>query len=145
MFEWLFSVGAKAILGIFGDSILKPILSTIQNRQNTDAEKFKAQTGADQATATDLIRYRLETNKIASAERIEAMKRRVWWIAWGLFVFPVGLYHAAIYVVSTLDAPIVIQRVPPVQEQWGVWIVLSIFGAHVTDNIITTVVGRLKK
>lgn len=36
---------------------------------------------------------------------IAAMSHPVWWVAWGLFVIPVGIYHATIFILSTLGIP----------------------------------------
>ena len=70
------------------------------------------------------------------------MNHPIWWAGWGLFVFPVGLYHASIFWVSTFPGlGWSINRVPPMQEQWAMYIVLSLFGAQVTTGVVSSIVS----
>lgn len=56
------------------------------------------------------------------------MGHPVFWIAWGLGVFPVLMYHACIFWVSTFpDLGWVIKKVPPDQIEFAKQIVSSVF------------------
>jgi len=75
----------------------------LERKQNADVEKYKAQVGAVQGVAaealkTEAMRYRTWSNVTMSA-----MGHPIWWVAWMVFVIPVGLYEAMIFYVSTFD------------------------------------------
>jgi hypothetical protein len=86
------------------------------------------------------------------------MTHKVWWVAWALFVLPVGLYEAMIFFVSTFDAWLntpgcvipeigqavragarvceyFVRRVPPAQEQLAVQITGTIFVAQAGTGV----------
>lgn len=148
MFEWIVSAGAKAIFKIFGDSIVKPILEVWAKKQDIDLEKFKTQTDERKTVNLAIIASEVERIKGSNAIIQEGMNHPVWWWAWALFVIPVGFYHAAIFVLSTFGIPpttFKVLQVPPMQEQWAMWIVLSIFGAQVASGIVTTITNKLNR
>lgn len=70
---------------------------------------------------------------------IAAMNSRVWWIAWALFVFPLGIYFAK---VTVWDKVLGWGRTDPIEGfvlEWSGWIVLSMFGMQVANSIISRV------
>jgi hypothetical protein len=145
MFEWIASGVANAVVGVFGSAILQPILSAWAKSRDVNLEELRARLGVERDEATALLAHEGQRIAAQASDRQAMMSHRVWWIAWALFVLPVGLYHAAIYAVSILDAPIVIRRVPATQEAWGQLVVLSMFGLYATTGIVDAVLARLAK
>ncbi len=145
MLEWIASGVANAVVGVFGASILQPILTAWAKSRDVNLEELKARLGTEKDEAAALLAH--EGLRVAAQQSVTlaAMNHRVWWIAWALFVLPVGLYHAAIFLVSTFGAPFVIQRVPATQEQWAQLIVLSMFGLYAGTSIVDAVLARLAK
>ena len=97
MLAWL---GTK-LAGALGGTIVGGIV---------DGYKAKlAATNTTDRLAVDLAVKDIEAERARRlAQRdlgIAAMSHPVWWIAWLLFVIPVGLYHATIFVLSTLGIP----------------------------------------
>lgn len=143
---WFAKLLASSALSIFGDSFLKPILATIQNRQNVDLEKFKAETGLEHDAAASLVGYEVGRLQAQKDLALAAMNHPIWWIAWALFVFPVGYYNAMIHFVSVYPSiGWTIKEVPKLQEQWDIWIVSSIFVAQATTGIVATIANRIGK
>lgn len=77
---------------------------------------------------------------------LAAMMHPVWWWAWGLFVFPVGFYHAMIFLTSTVPwlHGWSVLRVPPTQEQWALSIIQTIFVAQVGTGIAAAVAQSIQ-
>jgi hypothetical protein len=76
---------------------------------------------------------------------IAAMNHPVWWIAWGLFVIPVGIYNAAIFLLSTAGIgpeTFAVLRVPGAQEALMGSIIQSIFLAQGVSGIAGAVIKR---
>lgn len=147
MFEGIAGAIGKALgsslFAMLGDKILQPILAAWAKSRDVDLERFKAATEADKAQALALIGYEARRTDVQGNLLLAAMAHPLWWIAWALFVLPVGVYHAAIYIVSTLDAPLIIKQVPKTQEEWGLLIVMSIFGIHGATGIVAAIVDRI--
>lgn len=102
--------------------------------------------------ATDLaikdIEARIERTKARRDLGLAAMSHPVWWVAWALFVLPVGFYHAAIYSLSVLSIgpdQYAVLQVPPQQEEWGRLIVQNIFFAQAGSGIAGAVIQRFGK
>ena len=148
MLSWLAGPIAKAVIGIFGDSILKPLLDAWAKKQDINLEKYKTATDAEKSAALAAIGF--EVTKV-SAQRdivLAAMSHPVWWWAWGLFVFPVGLYHAAIFLLSVAGVgpeTFAVLRVPPTQEAWAKDIIQTIFIAQAGTGAVASISQGLSK
>lgn len=94
-----------------------------------------------EAIKGDTARLKVQENLVT-----QAMMHPIWWWAWGLFVFPVGFYHAAIFVVSTVPALNwwVVMRVPPTQEAWALSIIQTIFVAQVGTGVVAGIVQSIQ-
>lgn len=148
MLGWLASSAAKAVLGVFGDAIVKPFVEAYAVKKNVDLEKFRAQSQENQVLGMGLIGAEVERIKANASIIQEGMQHKIWWWGWALFVMPVGIYHATIFLLSTAGVPpstFAVLRVPPMQEQWAMWIVLSIFGAQTATGIVTTIANKIKR
>ncbi len=79
---------------------------------------------------------------------IAGMNHPVWWVAWGLFVIPVGLYNATIFILSTLSigpSTFSVLQVPVAQEQLMATIVQSIFLAQGISGIAGAAIKRFSR
>ena len=148
MLAWLASGAAKAVLGVFGDTFVKPFVEAYAVKKNVDLEKFRAQSQENQVLGIGVINAEVQRIK-SNTDIIQAgMQHRIWWWGWTLFVIPVGIYHASIFLLSTLGiepGTFAVLRVPPMQEQWAMWIVLSIFGAQTASGIVSTIADKIGK
>ena len=133
---------ANFVMGPF----LGKALDYLNKRQDTALEKFRIGEVSGKEVSIELIRAEIAGKQAQKEQNIVGMNHPVWWFAWGLFVFPVGTYHALIYWVSIFpELGWTIKQVPPVQEQWGMWIVTSLFGAQVTTGLISSIANRWLK
>jgi len=86
-----------------------------------------------------------------SAQRdlgIAAMGHPVWWLAWSLFVIPVGVYNAAIFTLSILSIPpdtYAVLRVPLEQERLARDVIEYLFLAQGGAGIAGAIIGRFAK
>lgn len=124
------------------------------------AYKAKLAAGNDRdRMAVDLAKTDIEA-EIArrNAQRdlgIAAMSHPVWWVAWCLFVIPVGLYHATIFIVSTLGIPpcggitvspcFTVLRVPPDQQELSKTVIAYLFLAQGASGIAGAVIKKLSR
>jgi len=79
---------------------------------------------------------------------IAGMNHPVWWIAWALFVIPVGLYHATIFILSTLSIgpeTYAVLKVPPAQEALSSAIISYLFLAQAGAGVIGAAIKRLSR
>jgi hypothetical protein len=148
-FGWIFSGIAgviartvtSSLLGSFGDKVLGAIVQIVGKKQDINL----AELGASKDVTVEMIRAEIADRQGRRDIIVAGMNHPIWWLAWALFVLPVGLYHATIYLVSTFHLDHVVLRVPPTQEEWGVWIVISIFGAQAGHGIASSIVKRWAK
>lgn len=95
-----------------------------------------------------------------SAQRdlgIAAMNHPVWWLAWILFVIPVGLYHASIFLLSTFGIPpcsvakgvvtgcFTILEVPSDQKDLSKAVIQYLFLAQAGSGVAGAVIKRLTR
>lgn len=139
--SWLIDLLAGGAVKVLGDALLKPVLDLVAKKQDISLEKYRV----DGAVAKELISAEIERAKAQRELGLAAMNHPVWWIAWALFVFPVGLYHATIFLVSTagIDPEVFqVRRVPATQEQWANTIVGFIFAAQIGSSIVGAILTR---
>ena len=79
---------------------------------------------------------------------IAAMSHPVWWVAWGLFVIPVGLYHATIFILSTLGIgpeTYAVLKVPADQQRLSEVVIQYLFLAQASAGVAGVVIKRLAR
>lgn len=79
---------------------------------------------------------------------LAGMNHPVWWIAWCLFVIPVGLYHATIFMLSTLGIPpsqFAVLKVPPDQQALSSVIIQYLFIAQAGAGVAGALITRLSR
>ncbi len=106
-----------------------------------DAQTDEARLDAD--IKIKQIEADIDRQQAASRFSLGQMNHPIWWAAWIVFVLPIGVYHAAIFFVSTFPFwgwPV--ERVPPAQEEWARLIVLSIFGAQIVAGGLGSLIRR---
>lgn len=133
-------------LGGLGD-VLRPVTEWLGKREDTKVSSRRI----DARVAEKWLSAALKEREIETSLMLAMMKHKAWWIAWGLIVFPVGLYHAAIFFVSIFDMFLnspdcgkalrracdwYIKRVPPEQEKLARDAVAFVLTAHVGSGIV---------
>ena len=139
------------LISLFSTPIMSFVGSVIKSLTNEQVEELQARTGL---AATEALAAVNAENVRVSAQRdaqLAAMNHPIWWVAWTLFVIPVGMYDALIHMKSVLApfAPSVllwnIPEVPKEIESWDMYVILSMFGLAVTSSVVTTIVRNLGK
>lgn len=140
MFTWL--------TGLIAGPIVNGLIAGY--RAKLEAENTTDRYAADLA-AKD-IEAEIERRKAQRDLGIASMSHPVWWVAWALFVLPVGLYHAAIFTLSTLSIPpcspdlvegcYSVLRVPAAQEQLSVAVIQYLFLAQGLSGIAGAAMRR---
>jgi hypothetical protein len=104
--------------------LAKSLLGYLQSKNDTELAKLGLSRDVTNAiVAADTQRYSgtLDVYKLM-------LSHPVFWIAWGLGVFPVMLYHAAIFFVSTFPFwGWVVQEVPAAQSKFAETVVGNVF------------------
>jgi hypothetical protein len=136
MLAWLASTALGAITG--------PLLNAYKARL--------AATNTTDKLAVDLALADISAERDRrNAQRdmgIMAMNHWLWWVAWGLFVIPVGIHHAAVYAVSILGITpdvLVILAVPEAERLRGDAIVQAIFLLQSGAGIAGTLIKRFAR
>lgn len=113
-------------------------------RLKLDAANTRDRIAADLAEkAIDAERARRDAQRDLG---IAGMSHPVWWVAWGLFVVPVGLYHATIFVLSTLGIgpeTYAVLKVPPDQQELSRAIIQYLFLAQAGAGVAGAIIKRL--
>ena len=136
---WLVNLLTSGAVKVLGESLVKPVLDLVAKKQDINLEKYRV----DSTVGIEILKAEIETAKLRKEMNVLAMSHPVWWWAWALFVFPVGLYHASIFFVSTFPHwGWAIERVPPVQEEWANAIVGFIFLCQVGSGIAGALINR---
>jgi len=123
---------------LISSGLLREVRAFLDRRTDLAAEKDR--NAAE--VAKSLIEAEISRRQAQKELGLASMRHPVWWVAWGLFVIPVGLYHATIFLASTFALDIVVQRVPPVQEAWATEIIGSIFLAQLGAGALGLVARR---
>lgn len=127
---WFLSLLPSLFKGIFGWLGKLTDAKTAAN-----AEAGAVQTAAMQADVA-----------LVSAYTTAAMSHPIFWIAWGLGVFPVLGYHACIFFVSTFPAyGWVVQKVPDVELAYGQTVVGSVFVLTGATSLISGIASSWLK
>lgn len=126
--------------------------------KRTDAEVSKL--GISKEMAIETLKNDAIVKQATANVIIAAMNHRVWWIAWIVFVLPVGIYEASIFFVSTFDVFLntahcttacewYVKRVPEEQEKVAMLIMQSIFlaqaGTGAVAGVVHAITARLSK
>lgn len=115
-------------------------------KMGVDLEKFKASTDSDKANSLAAIGYDGKRVDAHVQVIMQAMNHPIFWVAWGLFVLPVGLHHAAVFWVSTFPFwgwPVL--EVPAMQAETAKQIVGTIFLAQAGTGITAAIVDAINK
>jgi hypothetical protein len=146
---------ASIFLKLFTGSTLNFVSKIITSMTSEHVAEVQAQTGLDATEATAVVQAEIARYSAVKDVQISAMSHPIWWWAWALFVFPVGLYMASIYMLSlgcafavdhhACAAAWTILEVPKEIESWGFTVVTSIFGIYGVSSVVTTIANRLGK
>ena len=137
---WLFGL----ITSIPG--MVNGVLTYLNKKQDTALEKFRVGDNNGRVVSIEILKGEIARVNAQKELNVIGMSHPIWWAGWALFVFPVGLYHACIFWVSTFPTlGWAIQKVPPDQSKAAYIIMMSFFGAHVASGVINSVLARWTK
>lgn len=130
------------LLSFLTGGFLDKLLAAWTKREDTVAVQ-----STNAATATGALVQADVAHTAAIKDVLSVMMSHpVYWVAWGLGVFPVLLYHAGIYLVSTfpylwlaltgIPAAKAILAVPASELQFGQTIVSSVFMLTGTSSLV---------
>lgn len=154
----------NAVMG----SLVGPVLSYLEKRTDADVQKLQIREGMSRDAALAIIKDAGAAREATRDVILAAMSHPIWWVAWAIFVVPVGLYHAAIFGVSTLDAWINtpgchipelgeavragariceawVRRVPATQEAWAQQIIGNVFLAQAGTGAVAGIVSAVSR
>ncbi len=143
------------MLAWLGSLIGGPIVNGLINayKAKLSAENTRDHIAADLAKAD--IEAQIARRHAQRDLGIAAMSHPAWWAAWLLFVIPVGLYNAAIFMLSTFGIPpctaevvegcFTVLQVPAAQEKIANDIVGFIFLAQGGAGVAGAVIQRLTR
>lgn len=119
----------ETIKGLFGLTALLPkIVDGTFSWLNKKQDTAVVQNNNAAAVSTAIVQS--ETARQADVKDISLvmMSHPIFWVAWGLGVFPVLAYHAAIYFVSTIpELGWTVLKVPDVELEYGKTVIASVF------------------
>lgn len=136
LFGWLSGLNLENLLGT--------VARVYEKRADTAL-------GHDKVTAeltAEIVRQDIAHIQARRDLGIASMSHPVWWVAWALFVIPVGLYHAGIFLLSIASIgpeTYAILKVPPEQEAWARQIVASIFTLQAAAGVSGALLRRWSK
>lgn len=113
---------------------LNGFLTFLNKKQDTSAI---FNTNAKDATVA-IVQAEVARASAVKDVTLSMMSHSIFWIAWGLGVFPVLLYHAAIFFVSTF--PVVgwtVHKVPDVELDYARLVVGSVFTLTGASTVVS--------
>lgn len=125
-----------------------PLVSGILGAYKAKLEAGNTEGRIAADVAIEAIRAEVAAKQAQKELGIASMNHPIWWVAWCLFVIPVGLYHGGIYMLSVLSISpetYSILKVPAEQEAVGRQVVAYIFGAQTFAGVFGPVVKRFVK
>ena len=135
---------ASLILGLPG--MFSALMGYLNKVQDTTLEKYRVGTTSGKEVSIAVVQAQASAVQAQKELTAIGMSHPVWWVAWALFVLPVGIYHLSVHVVSTFHLVWVVDKLPSDFIAQDRIIVLSIFGAQVTSGIVQTITNAwLKK
>jgi hypothetical protein len=113
--------------------LLKDLFGYMGKREDT---KVSASVNAKDVS-TAIVQSETERNKGVVNVTLAMMNHPIFWCAWGLGVFPVFAYHAAVFWVSTFPFwGWTVLKVPPDQIEFSKTVVGSVFTLTGTSAVI---------
>lgn len=140
-----FALAAMKFLG-GSQAIIKEGFGIWAQKNNIDLQKFQAQTDAKQAVIIKSVESDNVRMELHGKVMLQAMNNPIWWIAWALFVIPVGVHHAAVFFVSTVGIDpetFAVLKVPADQRESAKMIVQWIFGLQAGSGVAAGVLQTL--
>lgn len=118
--------------------VLNGVLGYLNKKHDTALEQFRIGNTNGKDVSVAVIQAEIARQSASKETILSGMNHPIWWLAWGLGVFPVLTYHAAIFFVSTFPMwGWTILKVPASQEEFSRLVVGSIFGLTGASMVVT--------
>jgi hypothetical protein len=122
------------------------LLTYLNKKQDTALEQFRIGNTNGKEVSIAVVQAELARQNALKDVTVSAMAHPVWWIAWGLGVFPVLMYHACVFWVSTFpEFGWTVLKVPADQADFARLVVGSMFGIAGASTIVTGVMQAWSK
>jgi hypothetical protein len=119
----------EMLKGLFGLTALLPkIVDGTFSWLNKKQDTAVVQNNNAASVSSAIVQSETARNADVKDIALVMMSHPIFWVAWGLGVFPVLAYHAAIYFVSTIPAlGWTVLKVPDIELAYGDKVVGSVF------------------
>src|SRR5690242_5108951 len=135
---------ASLLLGLPG--VLNGLLSYLNKKQDTALEQFRVGNTNGKEVSIAVIQAEIARQNASKETILNGMNHPIWWVAWGLGVFPVLLYHASIFWVSIFPFwGWTVLEVPAAQAAFAQLVVGSIFGLTGASMVVTGIAKAWQK
>jgi hypothetical protein len=120
--------------------LLNGLLAYLNKKQDNALEQFRIGNTNGKEVSIAVVQAEIARQSALKDLTVNAMSHPIWWIAWGIGVFPVLTYHAAVFVVSMLPGlGWEILKVPQEQAEFGRTVVQWMFGIGGASALVTGV------
>jgi hypothetical protein len=122
--------------------LLNGLLAYLDKKQDTSA----VFDGNSKDVAVALIQAEVAKNAAVKDVTSAMLSHPTFWVAWGVGVFPVLFYHAAIYFVSTFPAcGWTVLKVPDVELEYGRLVVGAVFTLTGASTVVSGIAHAWKR
>lgn len=119
---------------------LNGILTYLNKQQDNALEQFRVGNTNGRDVSIAVVQAEIARQAALKDLTVNAMSHPIWWIAWGLGVFPVLGYHACIFWVSVFPSlGWTILKVPADQIEFGRTVTQWMFGIGGVSALVTGV------
>ena len=120
--------------------LLNGILTYLNNKQDNTLEQFRVGNTNGKEVSIAVVLAEQARQSAMKDVTVNAMSHPIWWIAWGLGVFPVLTYHACVFWVSTFPSlGWTVLEVPKSQAEFAHIVVNWMFGIGGASALVTGV------
>ena len=138
--SWLFGL----LTNIPG--FLNGLLAYLNKKQDTALEQYRIGNTNSRDVSIEVVRAEQARMSAVKDVTVSAMSHPIWWVAWSLGVFPVLMYHACIFWVSTVPGlGWTVQKVPADQMEFARLVVGSLFCIGGASTLVAGVAGAWTK
>jgi hypothetical protein len=132
------------ISGIPG--LLNGLLTYLNKKQDNALEQFRIGNTNGKEVSIAVVQAEIARQAALKDITVNAMSHPIWWVAWGIGVFPVLTYHGCVFWVSTFPGlGWEILKVPADQAAFGNTVVQWMFGIGGASALVTSVAQSWSK
>lgn len=132
------------LLGLPG--LANGLLAYLNKKQDTALEQFRIGNTNGKEVSVALIQAEIARQNANVSFLTAAMSHPIWWVAWGIGVFPVMVYYASIFFVSTFPFwGWTVLKAPPDALEFAKLVVGSMFGIAGVSSVVAGVAAAWQR